>query len=50
MGRRSLAEVRDGSGEPRGGPGRVRGPSQLSGMGRGTIGEVGSEVGRVLFG
>ena len=40
MVRLTLGEVRDGSGDPRGGPGRVEGPSGSSGTGRGTLGEV----------
>ena len=36
----TAGEVRDGSGDPRGGPGRVEGPSGRSGTGRRTHGEV----------
>ena len=36
----TLGEVRDGSEDPRGGPGRVGGPLERSGMGRGTLGKV----------
>ena len=33
-------EIRDGSADPRGGPGRVGGPSGRYETGRGTIGEI----------
>ena len=36
----TFLEVQDGSGEPRGGPGRVEGPWRKSGMGQGTLPEV----------
>ena len=39
-GRGTLSEVLDGLGDPRGGPGWVRGPSGRSGTGRVTLGEV----------
>ena len=45
MGCLTLGEVRDGSGDPRGGPGRVEGPSGWYGQGRGTLGEVWDELG-----
>ena len=35
----AFPEVRDGSGDPRGGPERVKGPSGRFVMGRGTLGE-----------
>ena len=38
--RRTLEEIRDGSGDPRGVAGRVWGPSRSSGTGRGTLAEV----------
>ena len=40
MGQGTLGEIRTKSGDPRGGPGLVRGPSGRFGTGRGTIGEV----------
>ena len=40
MGRGTLPKVRDGSGDPPGGPGQVGGPSLWSWMGRGTLPEV----------
>ena len=40
MGRMALGKVRNGSGDPRGGPGLDGGHSGRSGMGRGTLGEV----------
>ena len=40
MGQGTLGEVRDGSGYSRGGPVRVRGPSDRYRTGRGTLGEV----------
>ena len=40
MGLWTLPEVREGSIETRGGPGRVRGPSRRSGMGWETLREV----------
>ena len=40
MGRGTLGEVWDGSLDPRGGPGRIGGPSSRSGTGRGTRWEV----------
>ena len=39
-GRGNYGEVRDGSGYPPGGLGRVGGPSRRSGTGRGTLGDV----------
>ena len=39
-GRRTLDQVRDGSGDPSVGPGRVAGPSRRSEMGQGTLEEV----------
>ena len=33
-------EIRDGSGDTQGGPGQVKGPSERSGTGRGTLEEV----------
>ena len=38
MGRKTLKEVRDGSGDRRGGPIGVGGPSRRSEMGQGTLG------------
>ena len=35
MGRRTLREVRDGAGDPRGGLGQVEKPSERTGMGGG---------------
>ena len=43
MGRCTLEEVRDGSGDPRGGPRRVGGPSVRFGKVRWTLGEVRDE-------
>ena len=50
-GQGTFKEVRDGSGDPRGGPGRVgghsersKGPSVKSGTGQGTLGESHGEV------
>ena len=40
MGQGSLRFLRDGSGEPRGGQGRVKGASGWSGTGRGILGKV----------
>ena len=40
MGRGTLGEVRDGSRDPREGPGRVERPSEWSGTGQGTLREV----------
>ena len=40
MDRRTLEEVRDGSEDPRGSPGRVGGPSGWSGTVLSTIGEI----------
>ena len=40
MGWGTLPKVRDGSGDPRGGLERVKGPSSMSGTGRGTGLEV----------
>ena len=40
MGRGTLVEFQVGSGKPRGGPGRVGGPSGWLWTGRGTLGEV----------
>ena len=40
MGRGNLPEVRDGSGDTRGGPGQVGGTSLTSGTGRGNLPEV----------
>ena len=45
MPRGTLKEVRDGSGDPRNGFGRVRGPSRRSLMGQGTQWEVWEESG-----
>ena len=39
-GRGTPLEVRDGSGDSRGGPGRVGGPSSRCWTGHGTLGEV----------
>ena len=44
MGRETLDEVWDGSGDPRGSPGQVGGPSGRSGTGRGTHGKVRDEL------
>ena len=43
MGQETLEEVRDGSGDPQGGPGRIGVPSVRSGTGRGTLGYVRDE-------
>ena len=48
MGRENLGEVRDGSGEPPGGPGTVGGPSRRSGTGRVHYGK--SRMGRGTHG
>ena len=40
MGRGTFGEVRDGSEDPSGGPGRNVGSSGRSGTGRGTLGEA----------
>ena len=40
MGRWTHKKVRDGSGDPRGGPELVGGLSRSSGTGRGTLGDV----------
>ena len=40
MGWETYVEVRDGSGDPRGEPGRVEGPSERSGTGRANYLEV----------
>ena len=45
-GRRILGAVRDGSGDPRGGPRLVMGPWGMFGTGRGTLGEVWDGLGR----
>ena len=39
-GQGTLGEVWDGLGDPRGGWGRVGGPTGSSGMGRGKLGEI----------
>ena len=44
----TLGEVREGSGDPWGGPGRVERPSWRSGTGQGSLGEAGT--GRGTFG
>ena len=40
MGHKTLMKVQDGSRDPRGGPGRVKGSSRRFGTGRGTLKEV----------
>ena len=45
MGQRTINEVRDWLGDPRGGPGRVGGPTGRSGTGLRTYGEVRDELG-----
>ena len=47
--RGTLWEVRDGSRDPRGDPGRVEGPTGRSGTGRGTIGEIRGTFGEVRW-
>ena len=43
----TLGEVRDGSGDPRGDPGRVRGPSKRSWTGRSLLGRSGTGRGTI---
>ena len=45
MGQRTLGDVLDGLEEPRGGPGRVGGPSGWSRTGRGNLKKVQNELG-----
>ena len=48
MGRGTLEEVRYMLGDPRGGPGRVLGPLERSGTGRGTLWEVQDGLGTLV--